>query len=165
MLSKQIMKNFDLDKIEKKVPYKVPNGFFEQVQEHVLEKTVFASQKETKVYQLFSSKITTIAAAVILLFGMVFFWNRFSISENKVEDSLTHKNNYPTQDLTNDVSYALTHERQDVDQDKQIERPQQKSDVPFVHHDNFLTSLSNEELEALIDNSDQDVYLELYTNN
>ena len=32
-------------------------------------------------------------------------------------------------------------------------------------HDHFLSSLSDEELDAIMDNKEQDVYLELYTNN
>lgn len=170
MLSKQIMKNFDLDKIDKKMPYKTPDeGFFEKVQESVLEKTVFVYQKETKIFPFFSSKMISVAAAVIILFGMIFFWNRFSISENNeinfTTKTLTNKNNNSNLDLTNRDSYTLTQEEQGVFQNKQKNPPQQKSNFHSAHHDNFLISLSDEELESIIENSDQDVYLELYTHN
>jgi hypothetical protein len=67
------MKEFDLDKLERKNPYKVPENFFEEMQENVLKQTT-KKKKETKVFKLNFSAVTSIAAALALVFGFTFLW-------------------------------------------------------------------------------------------
>ena len=58
------MKEFDLDKLERKTPYKVPENFFEEMQANVLKNTTNKEKKETKVFRLHFSAVTSIAAAL-----------------------------------------------------------------------------------------------------
>jgi hypothetical protein len=64
------MKEFDLDKLERKTPYKVPENFFEEMQENVLKQTTKKRKKETKVFRLHFS-------AVLLLQHCSYFWIYF----------------------------------------------------------------------------------------
>jgi hypothetical protein len=44
----EVMKEFDLDKLERKTPYKVPENFFEEMQENVLKQTTKKRKKKPK---------------------------------------------------------------------------------------------------------------------
>ena len=68
------MKEFDLDKLERKTTYKVPENFFEEMQANVLKNTTKKEKKETKVFRLHFSAVTSIAAALALIFGFTFLW-------------------------------------------------------------------------------------------
>ena len=84
------MKEFDLDKLERKTPYKVPENFFEEMQANVLKNTTNKEKKETKVFRLHFSAVTSIAAALALIFGFTFLWktNQADITTPTNTDSL-----------------------------------------------------------------------------
>ena len=68
------MKEFDLDKLERKNPYKVPENFFEEMQENVLKQTTKKEVKKPKIFKLNFSAVTSMAAALALVFGFTFLW-------------------------------------------------------------------------------------------
>jgi hypothetical protein len=101
------MKEFDLDKLERKTPYKVPENFFEEMQANVLKKPQ-KREKETKVFRLHFSAVTSIAAALALIFGFTFLWktNQADITTPTNTDSMVivktpkESNIFKNQDLT-----------------------------------------------------------------
>ena len=163
------MKDFDLEKLDKKVPYSTPENFFEEMQELVIQRTIYNAPKKTKVFQLFSSKTIGVAATVILLIGLTFLWNKTKTEdisfERKSENLITYNKNNTSTDLTNRDTHTLTYvEDKEIKTHREFKKLKIQPKVK-EEHDHFLASLSDEEWASITDNTEQDVYLELYTNN
>ncbi|EFS98084.1 hypothetical protein HMPREF1977_0633 [Capnocytophaga ochracea F0287] len=79
--------DFDFSKIGKKMPYTVPDNFFDQIEDTILEKVknhqpIFFKPK--KNFRLITFKVTLAIAATIALFFIVkgvFFEQRTTISD------------------------------------------------------------------------------------
>ncbi len=74
------MKKFDIDKLERKMPYSVPDDFFSEVQNHVLSQTVhkIGSQPNEKTSSSRGLRFKlnwaySAAAVLVAVFGIVFF--------------------------------------------------------------------------------------------
>ena len=61
-------KEFDFDDIGKKIPYRTPDNFFEDMQQKVMERTYGGQRKKRRLQIMFS---TAVAAAAILA-GILF---------------------------------------------------------------------------------------------
>ena len=66
------MKNLDIEKLERKNIYKVPDGFFEQMQSQILNKT--QPKQNAKIIKL--NWVYAAAAAITLFFGITFVINQ-----------------------------------------------------------------------------------------
>ena len=174
------MKEFDLDKLERKTPYKVPENFFEEMQANVLKQTTNKEKKETKVFRLHFSAVTSIAAALALIFGFTFLWktNQAYITTPTNTDSMVivktpteESNVFKNQDLTtvSEVHQVAKEIQKQVDiisnttnntgNASNIKTPAKTADL---NYDQLLNSLTDEELKELSKNTDQDIYLELF---
>lgn len=174
------MKEFDLDKLERKTPYKVPENFFEEMQANVLKQTTNKEKKETKVFRLHFSAVTSIAAALALIFGFTFLWktNQAYITTPTNTDSMVivktpteESNVFKNQDLTtvSEVHQVAKEIQKQADiinntttntgTASNIKTPAKTADL---NYDQLLNSLTDEELKELSKNSDQDIYLELF---
>lgn len=70
------MKNLDIEKLERKNPYTIPEKFFSEMQENVLEKAIKKNQQaQPKILKLNFAWATAAAIALIAGFGAVFFNN------------------------------------------------------------------------------------------
>lgn len=65
-----VEKDFDFKNVGKQMPYRTPDGFFEKVQEEVLERAQCGKRKKQHRMKLIIS--ATLAAAAVLL-GVIFF--------------------------------------------------------------------------------------------
>ena len=174
------MKEFDLDKLERKTPYKVPENFFEEMQANVLKNTTNKEKKETKVFRLHFSAVTSIAAALALIFGFTFLWktNQAYITTPTNTDSMVivktpteESNVFKNQDLTtvSEVHQVAKEIQKQADiinntttntgNASNIKMPAKTADL---NYDQLLNSLTDEELKELSKNTDQDIYLELF---
>lgn len=174
------MKEFDLDKLERKTPYKVPENFFEEMQANVLKQTTNKEKKETKVFRLHFSAVTSIAAALALIFGFTFLWktNQAYITTPTNTDSMVivktptkESNVFKNQDLTtvSEVHQVAKEIQKQADiisntttntgNASNIKTPAKTADL---NYDQLLNSLTDEELKELSKNSDKDIYLELF---
>ena len=174
------MKEFDLDKLERKTPYKVPENFFEEMQANVLKQTTNKEKKETKVFRLHFSAVTSIAAALALIFGFTFLWktNQAYITTPTNTDSMVivktpteESNVFKNQDLTtvSEVHQVakeiqkqadiINNTTTNTDNASNIKTPAKTADL---NYDQLLNSLTDEELKELSKNTDQDIYLELF---
>ena len=173
------MKNFNLDSLEKKTPYKIPENFFEEMQDNVLEKIEKKQHKETKIFRLNFSVVTSLAAALALIFGFTFLWktNQTNISKN----SDTVSNNQPKTTVNKENNSNNSLENTDIatiqDVQKTIKKVEETNVVntktnsektnPVIantdeNYEQLLNSLTEDELTELTKNSDHDIYLELY---
>ena len=173
------MKNFNLDNLDKKTPYKIPKNFFEEMQDNVLEKIEKIPNKETKIFRLNYSVVTSLAAALALIFGFTFLWktNQTDISKN----SDTVSNNQPKTTVNQENNSNNSLENTDIatiqDVQKTIKKVEETNAVntktnsektnPVIantddNYEQLLNSLTEDELTELTKNSDHDIYLELY---
>ena len=173
------MKDFNIDKLEKKTPYQIPENFFEEMQRNVLNKIESKSYKKTKTFRLNYSVITSIAAALVLVFGFTFLWktNQTDISKN----SDTVSNNHPKTTVNQENNSNNSLENTDIatiqDIQKTIKTVEETNAInaktnpektnPVIantdeNYEQLLNSLSEDELTELTKNSDHDIYLELY---
>lgn len=80
------MKNFDIENLERKNTYKIPEGFFGKMQENVIRETGVSQEKHIttdkkgKIFKLNFSY--AVAASLVLLFG-IFAFNQFGNSETE----------------------------------------------------------------------------------
>ena len=66
------MKKIDIEKWERKTP-KLPENFFEEMQEKVLDKTVRVEKRSVKRFKI--NPAWASAAAIAVVFGILFFVN------------------------------------------------------------------------------------------
>ena len=173
------MKEFDLDKLERKNPYKVPENFFEEMQENVLKQTIKKEVKNTKVFKLNFSAVTSMAAALALVFGFTFLWktDQAEITTVETKDSVENikKQQATTSVLENQdiatitevhkIAKEIQNNTESVKQTSVSNAISTKKIEPKssdMNYDQLINSLSDEELKELSKNTDQDIYLELF---
>lgn len=169
------MKEFNLDKLERKTPYQVPRNFFEEMQENVLKQTIKKEKKSARIFKLNFSAVTSIAAALALVFGFTFLWktNQADITsvqtdniknapkeikntDNQSTTVISKENNISKEDqIQNDVKESIKEQENTV-------AIEQNTNTSEESYDQLLNSLSDEELKDLAQNADKDIYLELF---
>lgn len=77
-------KDFNFEDIGKRTPYLTPEGFFQRMQEEVMERTL--KKKSKKVLRLKLAFAAVIGAAAMLT-GVLFFSSRQLKTENRPSDS------------------------------------------------------------------------------
>lgn len=170
------MKNFNIDNLEKKMPYQIPENFFEEMQQNVLNEIERKSFKKTKVFRLNYSVITSIAAALALVFGFTFLWktNQTQIDKSTEVVAATMPNdnqNIIKSNVLENTDITTIEEVQktikNVEQTNRTTEPKSNatklaSTSSEESYNELLNALSDTELAEIATNSDHDVYLELY---
>ncbi|PWN64385.1 hypothetical protein [Chryseobacterium oncorhynchi] len=179
------MKEFDIEKLERKNIYTVPDNLFENIQESILND--IKTEKKAPVFKL--NWMYAVAASLALIFGITFVFNYNNDSTDKGLDSQeTYAVNkgepktegeiaYETlkEDLTSVENNDQTFVNQKNNADFSInaksgnekEAVSQKPVKAVVKKEEsrmneYLDSFSNSEIAELASNSTQDVYLDLY---
>ncbi len=178
------MKNLDIEKLERKNSYEVPNDFFTKMQENVLKETTH--KKEARIFKL--NWAYSAAAAIALLFGITFFVNqnnndasnaknaiannnssavKSTLSNNKVktEEAIAYQNF--EQDLTSVIENDQKNEVAIVSTFKNDNQPAEVINKEAVKNseiqvDQILANFTSAELADLGKNTEQDIYLDLY---
>lgn len=174
------MKEFDLDKLERKTPYTTPENFFEEMQANVLKQTTQKNKKETKIFRLNFSTLTSMAASLVLVLGFTFLWktNQADITTPVDTDSVVNvktlvkeSNMLKNQDIgtVSEVHQVTKEIQKQTETTKAIATaPTETTNVKIpaktsdLNYDQLLNSLTDEELKELSKNTDQDIYLELF---
>ena len=183
------MKNLDIEHLERKNIYKVPEeSFFAEIQANVLKET--APKKETKTVKL--NWMYAAAAAMAMVFGATFVINQNEKAEpqNLTATEISNQNtsivnnsesiikpeNEATiayQTLNNDLtSIEVNYPKESETKVKVAENTETKSvatknvqtavQTPEVQVDQILSSFTSTELADLGKNAEQDIYLDLY---
>ena len=178
------MKNLDIEKLERKNSYEVPNDFFTKMQENVLKETTH--KKEARIFKL--NWAYSAAVAVAVLFGITFFVNqnnndasnakntiannnssavKSTLSNNKVktEEAVAYENF--EQDLTSVIENDQKNEVAIVSTSKNDNQPAEVINKEAVKNseiqvDQILANFTSAELADLGKNTEQDIYLDLY---
>ena len=183
------MKNLDIEHLERKNIYKVPDeSFFTEIQAKVLQET--APKKETKTVKL--NWMYAAAAAIAMVFGATFIVNQNESTETKKmvatevanekvivvnnSESIIKPENEATiayQILNNDLTSIEVNDPKEsktiinVAENAETKRVASKNiqaavQTPEVQVDQLLSSFTSTELADLGKNAEQDIYLDLY---
>lgn len=181
------MMNFDIEKLERKTPYKTPDHFFDAVQDKVLQETI-EKKKEVKMTPIYTK--WAIAASITLFAGLSAFFissqnEEIPITKNAIIIDSTYKNNEtalsnktlpenPKVDILaqNNTIKNNNHTSNKIDNttQKSVKNYSQKSKSNFAksnsnadHKVNRALAMFTPDQISEIDKSiEQDVYLDLY---
>jgi len=169
------MKKIDIEKWERKTP-ELPENFFEEMQEKVLDKTVRMEKQPVKRFKI--NPAWASAAAIAVVFGISFFINFKNKNEEVIQNpQLVQSENISTLNQEKSIEYQA-----DVVNQEAIEnQPYTESKTSFVGQssdavseqkiknlstklkmEEVLNVMSEEELQELTSNYEQDTFLDLY---
>ena len=169
------MKKIDIEKWERKTP-KLPENFFEEMQENVLDKTVRAEKRPVKRFKI--NPVWASAAAIAVFFGISFFINFKNKNVEVIQNpQMVQTENVPTLNQEQSAEYQA-----DVVNQEAVEnQPYTESKTSFVGQssdavskqkvknlstklkmEEVLNVMSEEELQELATNYEQDAFLDLY---
>lgn len=180
------MENLDIEKLERKNIYKLPDDAFEKMQVNVLQETF--PPKKGKIIKM--NWIYSAAAAVTLLFGLSFFINNDPQSTENVmmgqtspkEESsvatvslpidkevkeyneknskeLVRENNEEILNTRKSKSLAVSNPNEVRASKSTSNKKIQSAEIPM---DQIIASFTSADLADLGKNTEQDIYLDLY---
>ena len=169
------MKKIDIEKWERKTP-KLPENFFEEIQEKVLDKTVRAEKQPVKRFKI--NPVWASAAAIAVIFGISFFVN----VKNKNMEVTQNPQMVQTENVsTLNQEQSAEYQADVVNQEAVENQPYTESKTSFVGQssdavskqkvknlstklkmEEVLNVMSEEELQELATNYEQDAFLDLY---
>ncbi|HCN49864.1 MAG TPA: hypothetical protein DIT10_12355 [Chryseobacterium sp.] len=177
------MKEFDIEKLERKNIYTVPDHLFENIQESVMND--IKASKKVPVFKL--NWMYAAAASLALIFGATYVFNSdndsagnalnsrmaYAKGEPKTESEIAYEtlksdltsvenNNQTIENQKNNTTYALKSENVNekaTESPKPVRTAAKKEETRM---NEYLDSFSNSEIAELASNSTQDVYLDLY---
>ena len=169
------MKKIDIEKWERKTP-ELPENFFEEMQEKVLDKTVRVEKRPVKRFKI--NPMWASAAAIAVVFGISFFVNvknkNVEVTQNpqmvQTENVSTlnqEQNTEPqidivNQEVTENQSYTepkISFAGQSLDA---VSEQKIKNLSTKLKMEEVLNVMSEEELQELTSNYEQDTFLDLY---
>ena len=169
------MKKIDIEKWERKMP-ELPENFFEEMQEKVLDKTVRAEKQPVRRFKI--NPVWASAAAIAVVFGISFFVNVKNKNAEVIQNpQMVQSENISTLNQEQSAEYQA-----DVVNQEAIEnQPYTESKTSFVGQssdavseqkiknlstklkmEEVLNVMSEEELQELTSNYEQDTFLDLY---
>ena len=169
------MKKIDIEKWERKTP-KLSENFFEEMQEKVLDKTVRAEKRPVKRFKI--NPVWASAAAIAVIFGISFFVN----FKNKNEEVTQNPQMVQTENHSNLNQQQNTEPKidvlgQEVTENQHYTEPKTsfagqsldtvseqkvKNLSTKLKMEEVLNVMSEEELQELVTNYEQDAFLDLY---
>ena len=169
---------FNVENVERKNIYHLPEDTFKTIQENVLKE--IKPKKKAPVFSL--NWGYAMAASLALIVGITFLYNSDSIKNSNSEKA--YVDNKETQKKESELAYetlasdlTLVENNNQNDDDKVEEKtiaPQvasrveannknkSKVNIEDIQMNEYLESLSNSEIAELANNSNQDIYLDLY---
>ena len=169
------MKKIDIEKWERKTP-KLPENFFEEMQEKVLDKTVRVEKRSVKRFKI--NPMWASAAAIAVVFGISFFVNfknkNVEVIQNpqmvQTENVFILKQEQNTQPQIDAINQEAV-ENQPYTESKTsfagqsldaVSEQKVKNLSTKLKMEEVLNVMSEEELQELATNYEQDTFLDLY---
>lgn len=170
------MKNFNIEQLEKKTPYQIPENTFEETQRNVFDRIKHKSAPKIKILKLNYSIVTSIAAALALVFGFTFLWktNQTQIDKPLAEVNATKQENNKNINNKNSLEKTdvttienLEKNTKTVEQANNISETKTNEKIAIAKtseesYNELLNALSDAEIAELATNSDHDIYLDIY---
>jgi hypothetical protein len=179
------MKEFDIEKLERKNIYTVPDNMFENIQESVLND--IKTSKKAPVFKM--NWMYAAAASLALIFGATYVFNSDNHSteqklsskteymasngEPKTESEVAYEtlksdltsveNNYQTVENQNGKDVYASQAEKVTEKISEAPKPAKATTKKEeIQMNEYLDSFSNSEIAELASNSTQDVYLDIY---
>ena len=169
------MKKIDIEKWERKTP-ELPENFFEEMQEKVLDKTVRVEKRSVKRFKI--NPMWASAAAIAVVFGISFFVNfknkNVEVIQNpqmvQTENVFILKQEQNTQPQIDAINQEAV-ENQPYTESKTsfagqssdvVSKQKVKNLSTKLKMEEVLNVMSEEELQELATNYEQDTFLDLY---
>lgn len=171
------VKDFDLDKLERKNIYKVQQDLFSTVQNNVLNE--ISGKKKTPIFRLNWGYAA--AASLALIFGSAFIFNNDKTNAVENENSVTksdaqiNESQIAYQTLKDDLTSIENSNQKAISQrdanitvvKSEVTQNTKKANLPKkvsaeTRMNEYLDSFTSSEIAELANNSNQDVYLDLY---
>ena len=169
------MKKIDIEKWERKTP-ELPENFFEEMQEKVLDKTVRAEKQPVKRFKI--NPAWASAAAIAVIFGISFFVNVKNKNVEVIQSpQMVQNENVSTPNQGQNTEPQIDVVGQEVTENQ----PYTESKTSFAGQsldavseqkvknlstklkmEEVLNVMSEEELQELTSNYEQDTFLDLY---
>ena len=169
------MKKIDIEKWERKTP-ELPENFFEEMQEKVLDKTVRAEKQPVKRFKI--NPAWASAAAIAVVFGISFFVNvknkNVEVTQNPQmvqTENVSTLNQGQSAEYQADVVSQETVENQPYTESKTsfagqsldvVSEQKIKNLSTKLKMEEVLNVMSEEELQELTSNYEQDPFWDLY---
>ena len=169
------MKKIDIEKCERKT-HELPENILEEMQEKVLDKTVRAEKRPVKRFKI--NPVWASAAAIAVVLGISFFVNVRNKNVEVIQNpQVVQTENVPTLNQEQSTEYQV-----DVVNQEAVEnQPYTESKTSFAGQsldavseqkiknlstklkmEEVLNVMSEEELQELVTNYEQDAFLDLY---
>jgi hypothetical protein len=176
------MKDFDIEKLERKNIYRVPDNLFENIQEKVMNDV--KANKKAPIFKL--NWAYAAAASLALIFGATFVFNSIDKTKDTGNSQATYTANGQEPKAESEIAYeTLKSDLTSVENNNQTVVNQDNKQVVYTQvtdknttetkqalkpvskkvetqMNEYLDSFSNSEISELASNSTQDVYLDLY---
>jgi hypothetical protein len=161
------MKNIDLENLPKKNKGEIPEGFFQEMQNFVVENTIH--KNKTRIFPL--KWIGAIAATVVLLMGLIFLLPK---SEQKMDKTITAEISKNTaveiEKSTTEATTKLLENKTNKElvsislpkKPKEVFKQELKETNSTDNMDQVLSVLSERELTEMANRNQPDIYLDLY---
>ena len=167
------MKKIDIENWDRKIP-KLPDNFFDEMQEKVLKQTVY--KKEPKRFRL--NLVWSSVAVLVMIFGLTFLIKKEQ-TEQELQTAYHDENNKINNKKLVDLSDSTEKDDADILQEKEDEifvtshkmktiaqKTERKSELAErqtkERMEKILNAMSEEDFVDLAGNYEQDIYLELY---
>ena len=169
------MKKIDIEKWKRKTP-ELPENFFEEMQEKVLDKTIRVEKQPVKRFKI--NPAWASAAAIAVIFGISFFINFKNKNVEVIQNpQMVQTENVPTLNQEQGAEYQVDIVNQEAVENQPYTESKtsfagQSSDVVSkqkvknlstkLKMEEVLNVMSEEELQELAINYEQDTFLDLY---
>ena len=169
------MKKIDIEKWERKTP-ELPENFFEEMQEKVLDKTVRVEKQPVKRFKI--NPVWASAAAIAVIFGISFFVNfknkNVEVIQNphmvQTENVFTPNQQQNTEPKIDVLGQEVTENQYHTESKTSfagqsldtVSEQKVKNLSTKLKMDEVLNVMSEEELQELATNYEQDTFLDLY---
>ncbi len=166
------MKKIDIEKWDRKIP-KLPDNFFDEMQEKVLKQTVYKKEKRFRLNLVWSS-----VAVLVMIFGLTFLIKKeqreqglqaaYYDENNKINNEIlsesidsTEKDDADILQEKEDEIFVTSHKMRTIAQN--TERKSELAERQIKERmEKILNAMSEEDFMDLARNYEQDVYLDLY---
>ena len=166
------MKKIDIEKWDRKIP-KLPDNFFDEMQEKVLKQTVYKKEKRFRLNLVWSS-----VAVLVMIFGLTFLIKKeqreqglqaaYYDENNKINNEIlsesidsTEKDDADILQEKEDEIFVTSHKMKTIAQN--TERKSELTERQTKERmEKILNAMSEEDFMDLARNYEQDVYLDLY---
>ena len=177
------MKHLDIEQLERKNIYKTPDHFFEKIQENVMKDfSENQNQQKPQIGRKTNGNWWYAAASLVLLAGAAWVFSSIPSEEannivrnNDIRETIsppTQIQNMPKPEtenyitLANDLTIAAeVHQKEKQPATKIKEIADQRAEITFTgaqQIEQILDVLTAEEIASLAQNTEQDIYLDLY---